>query len=77
MEIYEKIELIRNRKGVTKSHLAIQCDKSPSWYARVSKGKIKLDVDSLINIAKALEVDVKIFFENDLSVTLNKEKQLV
>lgn len=77
LEVYERIEIIRNRKGVTKTHIANKCGKTPAWYTRVSKGKTKLDVDNLQDIANALEVDVRIFFDNKLSVTLTDEKQKV
>ncbi|MFC2948574.1 helix-turn-helix domain-containing protein [Virgibacillus sediminis] len=77
MKIHEKIELIRQRKGVTKTHIANKCNKTSAWYTGISKGRSKIDVETLQQIAEALEVDVRIFFEDNLSVTLNSEKQII
>jgi len=77
MMMYEKIELIRQRKGVTKTHIANKCNKTSAWYTDISHGKIRINVEVLQQIADALEVDVKIFFEDDLSVTHNKAKQII
>ena len=72
--VHEKIEEIRKEKGVTKTHIAKQCNKSVAWYYGISTGKRKPNVDSLQEIADALNVDVRNFFEDKLSVTRkNKE----
>lgn len=73
--VYLKIEEIRISKGVTKTHIAKSCGKTVAWYYGISTGKRIPNVESLQMIAEALEVDVRDFFENDLSVTL-KNKQL-
>jgi len=69
--VHEKIESIRKEKGVTKTFIAQKCNKTVAWYHGISTGKRKANVDSLQEIADALEVDVRIFFENKLSVTQN------
>lgn len=69
MEIHEKIEQVRRRKGVTKTHIANKCGKTPTWYTDISNGRRGISVEALEQIANALEVDVRVFFENDLSVT--------
>ena len=75
--VHLNIELIRKRKGVTKSHIARGCERTPQWYSKVAKGDITLDVVTLQKIADVLEVDVTNFFDNKLSETLNlNEKQL-
>lgn len=75
--VYLKIEEVRKRKGVTKSHIARSCGHTPQWYSKVSKGEIVLDVNKLELIASILEVNVTVFFDNKLSDTLNLElKQL-
>lgn len=77
-DVYLKIEEIRKRKGVTKSHIARACNRTPQWYSKVSKGEITLDVITIQLIAKALEVDVKNFFDQKLNVTFNlKEKTAI
>lgn len=73
--VHQKIEEIRIQKGVTKTHIARKCGKSVSWYCGISSGRRKANVESLKQIADALEVDVRIFFDNELSVTLNKKQK--
>jgi transcriptional regulator with XRE-family HTH domain len=69
--IHLKIEDIRQKKGVTKTHIAKKCGKSVSWYYGISTGKRKPTVDSVVMIAEALEVDIQIFFNKKLSETLS------
>lgn len=75
--VYERIEDIRKSKGVTKTHIANQCGKTVSWYYGISVGRRIPDVIALQEIANALEVDVRIFFADELSVTLNSESDEV
>lgn len=74
--VYLKIEEIRVSKGVTKTHIAKSCNKTVAWYYGISTGKRVPNVESLQMIANALEVDVRVFFENGLSDTLNSGRQL-
>ena len=74
--VYLKIEEIRKQKGVTKTHIAKRCGKSVAWYYGISTGKRIPNVDSLQMIADALDVDVRNFFEVELSEALNNYKQL-
>lgn len=67
------IELVRKRKGVTKTHIAKKCGKTPTWYTDISNGKRGMSVEALEQIADALEVDVKVFFDEKLSETHKKE----
>ncbi|UOF90847.1 helix-turn-helix transcriptional regulator [Fodinisporobacter ferrooxydans] len=69
-----KIEEIRKKKGVTKTHIAKKCGRSVSWYCGIATGRRKPNVDSIRMIAEALDVDVRIFFDQQLSETLNNAK---
>ena len=69
--VYKRIEEIRVRKGVTKTHIAKRCNKSVAWYHGISIGRRVPNVKVLQEIADALEVDVRIFFADELSVTHN------
>lgn len=73
--VHMKIEEIRIKSGVTKTHIAKKCGKSVSWYCGISSGRRKASIESLKEIADALQVDVRIFFEDELSVTRNKSQQ--
>lgn len=72
--VYLKIEQIRVSKGVTKTHIAKSCGKTVAWYYGISTGKRIPNVESLQMIANALEVDVRDFFDEQLSVSLNKKQ---
>lgn len=74
--VHEKIEEIRKEKGVTKTIIAEKCNKTVAWYHGISTGKRKANVDSLQEIADALEVDVRDFFESELS-DLHKNKEVI
>lgn len=74
--VYLKIEEIRKQKGVTKTHIAKSCGKTVAWYYGISTGKRIPNVESLQMIANALEVDIRDFFDVELSVTLNSKRQM-
>lgn len=75
MTINEKIEQIRKSKGITKKHIAEKCGHTPAWYTDILKGR-SIKVDTLQKIADALEVDIIVFFEENLSVS-HKNKQVI
>jgi len=74
--IYQRVEDVRKSRGVTKTHLAQACQKTPAWYTDVSKGKIRLSVDDLEKIADALNYDIKNVFTHLLSETLKNKKEV-
>lgn len=73
INVNSNIEKIRLSKGITRKFVAEKCNKTQQWYWKVEKGLIIPDANNLQLIAKALQVDVKIFFEEKLNDTLNKE----
>lgn len=75
MNPIDNMELIRKRKGITKTHIAKHCNRSVSWYADIAKGRRGLRVDDAMMIADAMGEDVKIFFDHKLSETLNQPKK--
>lgn len=77
MELHEKIEQVRKNKGVTKTFIAKKCGRTPTWYTDISNGRRGVSVDALKQIANALDVDVRIFFGDELSDTHNKGKKVV
>lgn len=68
--VHQRIEKIRKEKGVTKTHIANKCGKSVAWYSGISTGRRKPNIESVQQIADALETDVRNFFGDKLSVTL-------
>lgn len=73
IDVNRNIEEIRLSKGITRKFVAKKCGKTQQWYWKVEKGLIIPDAINLQLIAKALDVDVKNFFEEKLNETLNKQ----
>lgn len=71
--VHLRIEEIRKQKGITKTHIAKKCGKSVAWYYGISTGRRQPNVESLQQIANALDTDVRNFFSDKLSDTLNSE----
>lgn len=69
--VHEKVEEIRKRNGVTKAFLANKLGISLMTYIHISKGRVRLDVERLIIIADALNVDPSVFFENKLTESVD------
>ncbi len=60
--ILKKIVVRRRQLGISQTKLATQLNLSLSGYYKIEKGKNKLDVDRLIQIAKVLQIDLKLLF---------------
>lgn len=73
MKLHERIDVIRESKGITQKHVADVCGKNSQWYYDMKIGRSSVKGEDLSNIAKALGVDVSIFFEEELSDTHNDE----
>lgn len=69
MKLHEKIDEIRESKGITQKHVADVCGKPSQWYYDLKIGRSSVKAEDLGNIAKALGVEVTVFFDNGLSVT--------
>lgn len=76
MNPISNMEMIRKRKGITKTHIAKHCKRSVSWYADIAKGRRSVYLDDFMMIAEAMGEDVRIFFDHQLSDTLNRPKKV-
>ncbi len=65
--VHQNVEKIRKFKGVTKTHLAKKINLSLQGYRHIMSGNTKLDVERLKIIACELDVDVAIFFDDELT----------
>lgn len=72
--VIKNIEIVRKNRGVTKTHIGKHCGKSGAWYGDIVKGRRRVYLSDLLLIAEALNEDVKIFFDQQLSETLNNKK---
>lgn len=77
MKLHERIDAIRESKGITQTHVARVCGRNPQWYYDIKTGHSTIKAEDLPNIAKALGVDMSVFFDKKLSVTQNNEKQAI
>lgn len=77
MKLHEKIDAIRESKGITQKHVADVCGKSSQWYYDLKIGRSSVKGEDLECIAKALGVNVTIFFEDELSVALKCDEKKV
>lgn len=71
ISVCEKIEEIRVKKGVTKTHIAKHCSKSVSWYADIVKGRRRLYVEDMFLIVDAMEMSAVLSFDQKISDTHN------
>jgi len=58
----KNITKFRKRKGVTSKELGFLCDMEKSNLIPIEKGRINTTALTLLKIAKALDVEVKDFF---------------
>ena len=61
----QNITRIRKAKGMTTVQLGDLCGIEKSNLIPIEKGRINVTVLTLVRIAEALEVDAKVFFEDD------------
>lgn len=59
-----KLRAIREAQGVSRAQLAFELDTTEKQITRIEYGEINTGIMSIIKIAKILEVDPKVFFED-------------
>ncbi|CAM3710006.1 helix-turn-helix transcriptional regulator [Cohnella lubricantis] len=69
--IINRIEEIRVKKGVTKTHIAKHCNRSVSWYNDIAKGRRRMYLEDIIPVAEALGEKPEYFFRQKLSESRN------
>ncbi|MNW48782.1 hypothetical protein D3C74_261700 [compost metagenome] len=72
--VIRNIEALRQRKGITKTHIGEYCGKTGAWYGDIVKGRRSVKLNDVLKIAEAMDEDVKKFFDQKLSVTLSNKK---
>jgi transcriptional regulator with XRE-family HTH domain len=73
--IAERIRIIRVSKRLTQENVADEIGLTHGAYAKIERGETDPNTSRLMDIAKALKVDVTVFFE-DSSVPLAKEHKV-
>ncbi len=74
MELFERIRIIRQFKGVTQTFVATELGMTISNYNMKENGKRPIKTFELEAIAKALGEPVAIFFDENIHVKLNVGK---
>ena len=65
--IHENLKKIRLAKSVTQLYLAEKVGISNMAYSRMESGKTKMDAEVLKVLSKVLDIEVDIFFNNELT----------
>ncbi|HEX2631130.1 MAG TPA: helix-turn-helix transcriptional regulator [Chitinophagaceae bacterium] len=66
--IGEKVRLVRQKQGYSLRELEALTGFGHSWLAKVEKGQINLQIDSLIGLMEALHIQMKDIFSSRLSL---------
>lgn len=66
--IGEKIRLVRQKQGYSLRELEALTGFGHSWLAKLEKGLVNFQVDSLIGLMEALKIQAKDIFSSKLSL---------
>lgn len=75
MKPYEKLKEIRLSQKISTYELSERTGIPQSTISKMENGKRKIETESLELLAKALNVSVNTFFDNDLNHNGSKEKK--
>lgn len=64
IKIGENIKRIRESKNISQEELSLRTEISRNQIGRIERGTLNTGISTLFEIAKGLEVDIKVFFEN-------------
>lgn len=67
METYEKIRLARELNQWSQEEMAEKLEMSPSGYARIERGEVRLNIERLEQIAQILNIDVSDLIQKDIN----------
>lgn len=77
MNIYNLIRTIRLQKGISATHVAKCLKMNKSQYCHLEKGRRRVTVELLIELASALDVDVRDFFKPEVVESKSMDIHLV
>jgi transcriptional regulator with XRE-family HTH domain len=67
-DLGERLKAARNERGFTLTRLGLEVDLSASYLSQIERGMAMPSLPKLAAIARALDVDVAYFFEEDASL---------
>lgn len=68
MEVHEKVNQLRESKGVSQTFMAKQMELSVSGYNMKEHGKRRFSIEELIKVSNILGVQISYFFEDSIHV---------
>ncbi len=68
--IGERIKSLRNERNMTLAELSQKTNLSPSYLSQLERDKTTPSISSLVEIANAMDVNVRYFFEEEKSTEL-------
>jgi transcriptional regulator with XRE-family HTH domain len=65
--------MVRNQRGIKAKYVAEKLGISVTWYSQIENDKANISMEMAEKIANILGVSAGIFYENQLSETLNQQ----
>ncbi|MEP7377212.1 MAG: helix-turn-helix transcriptional regulator [Chitinophagaceae bacterium] len=60
----DRIKMLRQKKGMTQTELAMLCKFEKASMSRIEAGKTNITVATLLKISKALDLEITEFFKD-------------
>ena len=77
MNVNHMIRCVRMQKGISAAHVARRLKMDRSQYCHLEKGRRRVTVNMLVDLATILDVDVRIFFDDKVVETKSFDVQEV
>jgi len=71
----ERVRMLRKRQGLTQEELAEKIERTPNTVSNIETGTVSPNVETIISIAKVLEVDIAELFNVAENLTADKKKR--
>ncbi|TAG59294.1 MAG: XRE family transcriptional regulator [Cytophagales bacterium] len=72
MEIGYKIKALRERKNITRKHVALELGMTEEGYAKIECNEVDLNTEKLLKISQIIDVTLTDFFKNECSIVNNQ-----
>jgi transcriptional regulator with XRE-family HTH domain len=63
LKVGQNLKKIRTEKGISQELLSFKTHISTNQIGRIERGEINTSISTLFEISKALEIDIKYFFD--------------
>lgn len=68
MKVGHRLFTAREERKLTQAEMAELLNVSPSSYARIERNETSLEIDTIVNIAKTLQIPIQEFLPDTISV---------